>query len=103
MPETTWPEIGGKELRYRDHTWKLTGEVDVREQGRVLAVEARQTDDVKHETAFLYFDVETEDSLNPGDLGEHFDRLERTADGQSLVVRKHDKTYRYKLHRLEYE
>ena len=31
MVETEWPELGGVEVEYGDHTWELTGMVDVRE------------------------------------------------------------------------
>ena len=102
MEETRWEELRGKEIRYSDRTWELTGDVDVRESGELLAVEARRVDDVRHETATLYFGLETlDDSLNPGDLGEHFDRLERTKTKQYLVVKKEPRTYRYELQRLE--
>lgn len=99
MPETRWPEIGGKELRYADHPWELTGMVDVRQTGAVLHVEARQLDGVTHETAILRFGlVEPPSSLNPGDLGGHFDRLEREGDRWYLVVKKPARVYRYELH-----
>ncbi|MFO7927439.1 hypothetical protein [Natronomonas sp.] len=104
MVETHWPELQGKQLRYLDDAWELTGTVDVRDRGELLAVEAKQTDDVKGETATLYFGVESPgDSLNPGDLGEHFDRLERTDDAQYLLVKKARRTYRYELQRLAHE
>jgi hypothetical protein len=101
MVESHWEDLRGRELRYRDHTWELTGDVDVRESGELLAVEARQTDDVRHGTATLYFALEPPtDSLNPGNLGDHFDRLERTGNTQYLVVKKERRTYRYVLQRL---
>ena len=37
MVETEWPEIGGKEVRYRDARWELTGSVDVQDDGALLA------------------------------------------------------------------
>ena len=104
MVESTWPELGGKELRYRDHTWELTGEVDVRDRGELLAVAARQADGVGHDRATLYFDIaDPPDSLNPGNLGAYFDRIERTPDGTFLVVKKERRTYRYVLQRIEPE
>lgn len=103
MVETRWEDLRGRELRYLDHTWELTGKVDIRESGELLAVEATQADDVRHRTAILYFDVLGADSLNPGQVGDQFDRLERTEDGQYLVVRREGRTYRYELRRLEYE
>lgn len=103
MVETTWPEIAGKEIRYRDHTWELTGTVDVRDTGDVLAVEARQVDSVGHDTATLRFGIEDPPgSLNPGNLGDHFDRLEREGDRYHLVVEREARRYRYELHGLEY-
>ena len=103
MVETQWVELGGRELRYLDHTWTLTGAVDVKENGELLAVEASQVDDVRRPSAILYFGLENPpQSLNPGDLGEHFDHLERVDDTQHLVVKKEPRTYRYELHRLEY-
>ncbi|MDR9429338.1 MAG: hypothetical protein RI568_01325 [Natronomonas sp.] len=103
MIETHWPELQGKELRYLEHAWELTGTVDVRDRGELLAVEARQADDVTREETTLHFAIESPgDSLNPGDLGEHFDRLERTDDAQYLLVKKAHRTYRYELQRLEH-
>lgn len=102
MAKSTWPDLQEKRLRYDDRTWELTGDVDVRNSGELLAVEARQTDDVRHGRATLHFGLDTSgDSLNPGNLGEHFDRLERTANEQHLVVRDDHRTYRYVLQRLE--
>ena len=104
MARFRWSDLDGKELRYRDHAWELTGDVDVREQGELLAVEARQTDDVAHPTATLRFVLSADgDSLNPGNLGAHFDRLERTDEGQFLLVRKERRTYRYALRGLTYD
>lgn len=104
MVESTWPEIAGKRLRYHDRTWELTGDVDVQNTGELLGVEARQADDVRRSPATLYFGLERQsDSLNPGNLGEHFDRLERTDDKHVLVVEKAGRTYRYVLQRMEPE
>lgn len=91
-----------REVRYRDHTWALTGDVDVRDSGDLLAVEAIQVDDVRHSTVKLYFYLQNPpDSLNPGDLGDHFDTLERKDDDQYLMIKKERRTYRYELQRLE--
>jgi hypothetical protein len=50
---------------------------------------------VRHRTATLYFGLEPPtDPLNPGQLGEHFDRLERGGSRQYLVVRTDSRTYR---------
>lgn len=104
MVETHWEGLRGREVRYLDHLWELTGDVVVLESGGLLALEARQTDDVRRRAATLYFAVEAgRPSLNPGNLGEHFDSLERTGGGQYLVVRDDRRTYRYRLQRLEHE
>lgn len=102
MVESDWPELGGKTLRFRDNTWELTGTVDVRQTGDVLAVEARQVDDVRRGRATLFFDLRSgPDSLNPGNLGDHFDSLERSGDDQYLVVKSDGRTYRYELERVQ--
>lgn len=104
MVEQHWDDLRGKRLRYRDHTWELTGDVDVLETGELLAVEAGQQDDVRYGAATLYFDLtDPPDSLNPGDMGTHFDRLERTGDAQYLVVKREPRTYRYELQRMAYK
>lgn len=104
MVETEWPELGGKTVTYHDHTWELTGSVDVQDTGELLAVEAKQVDDVKQPAGTLRFGCgDRSPSLNPGDLGEHFDRLERTRSGHYLVVSKDPRTYRYELLGVEYE
>lgn len=102
MDATTWPELGGKEIRYRDEIWELSGEVAVEDDGTSLAVEAVARDDVRHETGTLYFSLEDPpDALNPGNLGDHFDRIERTKRNQYLVAETEGRTYRYRLARLE--
>mgnify|MGYP006297720247 CR=1 FL=1 len=103
MGDARWTELRGKEVRHRDRRWELTGDVEVQESGAVLALRARNVDDVRHEEATLYFDRRTdEDTLNPGDLGEHFDSIERRGQSSFLVVKKDGRTYRYKLRRLEH-
>lgn len=104
MVETEWPELAGVELRYLDRTWQLTGTVDVVQNGELLAVEVTRVDGVRHEGATLYFSLEGgPGSLNPGNLGDHFDRLERDSDEQRIIVRKGTETYRYDLKRMEYD
>ena len=99
-----WAELGGKELRYLDQTWECTGEVDVRQSGELLGVEAKQVDDVKHSTATLYFAIQNStDSLNPGALGDHFDTLGQADGEQYLELRTEGRTYRYVLQRMEYQ
>lgn len=102
MVETCWPELGGKQLRFSDHTWELTGTVDVRGTGEMLGVEATQVDDVRHGKAILRFDLENQPaSLNPGNLGGHFDELEREGDRYHLIVKKESRIYRYELQGIE--
>ncbi|QIO21044.1 hypothetical protein [Haloarcula sp. JP-L23] len=104
MADAELAELGDKQVRYLDHTWTLTGGADVRNDGELLAVEAEQADDVRHQRATLFFGLEgSSASLNPGNLDHHFDRLERTAEGYRLVVKTDRRTYRYVLERLEYE
>lgn len=104
MSETRWSELAGNELRYGDHTWKLTGLVDARQTGEILHVEARQVDGVKHRTAILRFGLnDPPASLNPGDLGDHFDRLERDGGRWYLIVRKEARVYRYELDGYQWE
>lgn len=102
MVQTHWEELRDREVRYLDHTWRLTGDVEVREQGERLALDARQIDEVRHTRGALCFSIDdTADSLNPGDMGEHFDRIEPDGNGYSLVVKQSPRTYRYVLRRLE--
>lgn len=104
MDETQWPELAGTELEYGDHTWELTGTVEIGEIGDVLSVRAKQVDDVRQPKASLRFGLrDGSSSLNPGNLGNHFDSLEREGDTHVLVVKKEARTYRYELQGLEYE
>lgn len=104
MVETHWEDLRGTELRYRDHAWALTGDVSVRDTGELLVVEAEQVDGSKRGTARLYFSItDSAGSLNPGNLGTHFNRLERDGTRHAIVVKKEGRSYRYELTRLEYE
>lgn len=104
MVETYWGLLDGAEVRYNDDTWELTGDVDVRKEGAVLAVDGRSKGDVRHQAATLFFGVdEAPDSLNPGNIAEHFDRLERTTSRQYLLVKTEGRRYRYELERMEYD
>ncbi|QLG61141.1 hypothetical protein [Halorarum salinum] len=104
MVELHWPDLGGKQVRYLDDTWELTGDVDVRESGELVAVDAKQVDDVRHRSATLYFRLQNPPaSLNPGNTGVHFNRLEREDDVQHLVVRNDRRTYRYELRRMKHD
>jgi hypothetical protein len=59
MVEHHWEDLRDRTVRFREHTWRLTGDVDVRDSGGVLAVEARQADGTRHGPATLYFDAHT--------------------------------------------
>lgn len=103
MVEQHWPDLGGKRVRYLDETWELTGDVDVRESGELVAIDARQVDDVRHGSATLFFRLRNPpDSPNPGNPGVQFHRLERDDDVQFLVVKGPRRTYRYELRRMEH-
>lgn len=104
MVEQQWPEIGGKELRYGDHTWELTGDVDVRGTGEVIEAKAKELDDVRHRNGTLRFNLEQQPaSLNPGNLGDHFDELQREGDRYRIIVKKEPRTYHYNLESFEFE
>lgn len=103
MTETVWPELGGRQLQYGSDIWELSGTVDVRNTGEFLKVEAKQVDDVRGRRALLRFSLANPPaSLNPGNLGEHFDSLEHDGARHRLVVKKDHRTYRYVLEGLEY-
>ncbi|MFW5905481.1 MAG: hypothetical protein ACOCUO_01385 [archaeon] len=55
MVETELPELDGVEVEYGDHTWELTGMVDVRGTGESLEVNAKQADDVRGNEVDLRF------------------------------------------------
>jgi len=104
MGSDTWPELGGERLQYADRTWELGGEVSVLNDGDLLGVKATAVDDVRHRTVTLYFGIEEQPaSLNPGDIGDHFDRLQSTATDHVIDVRTPGRTYRYDLERVAYE
>lgn len=100
--ETHWDDLRGRELRYDDRTWELTGDVTVREQGTLLSVDAREIDGSKRRQATLHFDAATDDSLNPGNLADDFHHLERGAT-DTIVVKTAGRTYRYDLNRIAYD
>lgn len=103
MVEQVWDDIQEKQVKYQDRIWEITGKVVVKESGDLICVEATQLHDVRNRRATLYFTLQTpNDSLNPGNLGEHFDRIEQSRSNYFLIVKKGTKTYRYILQRLEY-
>ncbi len=104
MVETEWPHLDGTELQYGDHMWELTGTVTLGNTGETLGVHARQVDDVRGRQAILRFAPDDgAPSVNPGDLGTHFEKLERANDTQYLVIKTDSRTYRYELQGIEYE
>jgi len=104
MVEMHWDDLRGREVRYRDDVWELTGDVDVTDDGTHLVLTAKQVHDVRHPMAELHFDVQNPpDALNPGDMRDQFDSLERSGGSQYLVVKREGRTYRYKLQRLQSE
>ncbi|MGM0398969.1 MAG: hypothetical protein ACQEQY_08245 [Halobacteriota archaeon] len=104
MNETVWPDLGGEKLQYSERTWELTGTVVVENDGRTLAVDAAVADGSGDDTGTFYFTLQDPpQSLNPGNLGDHFDRIERTKRNQYLVVETAGPTYRYRLSRLEFD
>ncbi|TYL36512.1 hypothetical protein CV102_22070 [Natronococcus pandeyae] len=104
MAETEWPEIKGKELEYGDHTWELTGTVDVGNTGEIIAVEAKQTDDVRQRNAMLRFGLGDQSaSLNPGNPRSRFHGFEQEGDTQYLLVKAEPKVYRYEIQGISYE
>lgn len=101
--ETHWDNIHGREVTYHDQRWELTGDVDVINSGDVIALEARQRDDVKGERARIYCTVESgSKSINPGAMGDHFDSVLPDGPEQVVRIKTHGRTYRYELARLEY-
>lgn len=102
MVETEWPELRGVEVEYGDHTLELTGMVDVRGTGESLEVNAKQIGDVRGNEVGLRFGIETPPaSLNPGNLGEHFDEIKREGNQYYLLVKKEPTVYRYQLHGIK--
>lgn len=98
MSESTWPELAGKELPFAGKQWELTGQVEVRDSGALLEVEARQVDDDRHPVATLRFGLDSPPaSLNPGAINDHFDQLRPNGDEYHLLVKTEGRTYRYEL------
>lgn len=101
MVETEWPELEGTELQYSNDTWECTGEVDVGNTGNLLEVAARKVTDVRKRSAALRFGLDgSSPSVNPGNLGIRFDRIERDRASQHLVVKDDRREYRYELQGL---
>jgi hypothetical protein len=104
MGNDTWPELGGNRLQYANRTWELGSEVSVLDDGDLLGVKATAVDDVRGQRATLYFTIDQPPaSLNPGDLGEHFDSFEPAGGTYAIDVRTPGRTYRYDLERMTYE
>lgn len=102
MVETHWDALRNRELRYADETWRLTGDVDARNTGEVLAVGAVQTTGGKGSGVTFYFDVDGGDSLNPGALADATAVLDRDGGDRVIAVTTPGRDYRYVLNRLAY-
>lgn len=104
MADTHWAGMQGRELRYDDRTWALTGDLDIRQSGDLLVADAKQIDESKREKATLYFRIEDPpDSLNPGSSDANFDHLEQDSAGDYLlVVDAPGRRYQYGLDSIEY-
>lgn len=102
MDTVHWDDLRSQKLRYGDAAWELTGQIEFREQGEIIAAVSRRADDIKRETATLVFVLEgSKDSPNPGNLDEQFVRLERTGADCVMVVSGDRDTFRYRLERRE--
>lgn len=98
MVETRWPELEGEVLQYAGRQWKLTGDLAIRSTGELLEVEAKQVNDVRQGRTTLHFGIQSPPaSLNPGDLEDHFQELDRQGDEYALVVTRGRRVYRYEL------
>jgi len=98
MVEAHWDDIRDRELRFGGQTWALTGDVEVRKSGATVAADAQRVDGSRGESTTLVFGLEDPPaSLNPGNLGEVFSRIEGGRDGSHLVVETAGRTYRYRL------
>lgn len=104
MDETVWPGLEGKEIQFRDRTWELSGTVAIQDDGEMLALHGRDTEGSARESGTFYFTLQDPpQSLRAGDIGNHFDRFERTKRDQYAVLETEGRTYRYRLSRLEFD
>lgn len=102
MREYVWGELSGEKVQYSDQTWEMTGDVEVRRDGELLAVAVVAADDVRHGAAMIDFSLgELSPSPNPGQLDRHFVRIERTKSNVYLVMSDGVRTYRYRATRIE--
>lgn len=103
MVEQYWTDLDGQTIRYADAHWVCTGDVEIERDGRSLAVEAVERDDVKQRTATLYFTNDSPPgSINPGRVGEYFNRIERDSNRYTLLITTNQRTYRYRLTHISY-
>lgn len=104
MHQRHWPDLEGTELRYRDRTWTLTGEVEILRDGALIGARATHPGGGRRGAAQLFFAVaDPPRSINPGDLEEHDHELVREDGETYIVVSSTRRRYRYRLQRLEWE
>lgn len=104
MVEIHLEGLGGRTVRYGDHTWELDGDVEVLRDGELLEVAAARADGVRHESGVLRFALEDPPgSLNPGSVGEYFEELVRDGDSYTLVVDHEGRSYEYDLTNYAYD
>lgn len=103
MVEKYWADIDGQTIRYANAHWVFTGDVDIERDGRALAIEAVERDDIKGRTATLHFTIDSPPaSINPGSVSEYFNRIERDGDRYTLIITTNQRTHRYRLTHISY-
>ena len=104
MGNLHWDSLTDGEVTFDDRRWSLTGDLEILDRGEILAVDATQTDDVRHPRATLYFSVtDSGESLNPGALGDPSAELDTSGASESIVVTTEGRSYQYDLARMQYE
>ena len=104
MVEVDVPTLEGKQLRYNDNTWELTGKIAVRRNGELIQAEARKVDRVRGSAGWLKFVLDTPPaSLNPGHITD-FECELFTNDSQSKIqITRNDRTDTYLLTKMRYK
>lgn len=103
MVETHKPELEGRQLQYRGDAWELTGTVEIKRNGELIAVEARKTNRVRGETGQLSFTLaDGTSSINPGNPDDFEAEIEPRNAGYTLVATRDHTTDRYELSSMQY-
>ncbi|WIV67475.1 hypothetical protein [Natrialbaceae archaeon AArc-T1-2] len=103
MVETHKPELEGETLQYRDDAWELTGTIEIKRNGELIAAEARKTDRVRGETGRLAFTVANgASSINPGNPENFVAEIEPQNTGYALIASRDHTTDRYELNSMQY-